>query len=92
MMIDFEKFVFQQTQELKAKDLHRELKAPQGVDFCSNDYLGLSENKKLKSIYLKNLEGLPMGSTGSRLLRGNSDSFNRLENRLAQFSGQQEAL
>jgi 8-amino-7-oxononanoate synthase len=92
MMIDFEKFVFQQTQELKAKDLHRELKAPQGVDFCSNDYLGLSENKKLKSIYLKNLEGLPMGSTGSRLLRGNSDSFNRLENRLAQFSGQQGAL
>jgi len=48
------------------------------IDFCSNDYLGFSRNLKIKpSNYL--------GSTGSRLISGNSSQFELLEAKIAEF-------
>ena len=48
------------------------------IDFCSNDYLGLSKN-----LYLKT--SLAKGATGSRLITGNSKEFERIENKIATF-------
>ena len=47
----------------------------QGIDFYSNDYLGLAKNKEFQNILLKNVTKNPellTGSTGSRLISGNS--------------------
>ncbi|MFZ4928406.1 aminotransferase class I/II-fold pyridoxal phosphate-dependent enzyme [Chryseobacterium sp. Mn2064] len=47
----------------------------QGVDFYSNDYLGLARNKELQNILLQKVNENPQllsGSTGSRLISGNS--------------------
>lgn len=55
------------------------------IDFSSNDYLGLSRSGGLKKAILDaySLEELPNGSTGSRLLTGNSDRAMACENYLA---------
>lgn len=47
----------------------------QGIDFYSNDYLGLAKSKELQKIMLEKINENPQllsGSTGSRLISGNS--------------------
>lgn len=47
----------------------------EGVDFYSNDYLGFARNKELQNLLLKQINDYPhllSGSTGSRLISGNS--------------------
>lgn len=65
------------------------------IDFSSNDYLGFSHSPELKTIYfeaLKNHPHYPLGSTGSRLLSGNNDFIEALENEIAAFHLAQSAL
>ena len=59
-----------------------------GVDFYSNDYLGLSRSGELArriQLVLAQQERLPLGSTGSRLISGNSNLAEDLERQLANF-------
>ncbi|SIT23284.1 8-amino-7-oxononanoate synthase [Chryseobacterium ureilyticum] len=55
----------------------RTLKSPtEGIDFYSNDYLGLARNREFQDILLKKINDTPQllsGSTGSRLISGNSN-------------------
>ncbi|WFD43532.1 8-amino-7-oxononanoate synthase [Malassezia psittaci] len=54
------------------------------IDFSSNDYLSLSNAKQARETVAKKLlQGLALGSTGSRLLDGDSDAHTALEERLA---------
>ena len=65
------------------------------IDFSSNDYLGLACNKQLKEKILKNYQYTPEaynGSTGSRLLTGNTNLVMALEERLAKFFQTPKAL
>lgn len=78
--------------ELREKDLYRQLNPPRGIDFCSNDYLGLAHNREFKTRLNKALSQCDLGSTGSRLLRGHSVSIENLEKHLAAFCGSEEAL
>jgi len=48
------------------------------VDFCSNDYLGFAKDLRVESARLQ-------GATGSRLISGNSEQFERLETKIAAF-------
>jgi len=63
-----------------------------GIDFCSNDYLGFSKNglltEKLKAIPHDKL----CGSTGSRLISGNSQLIEEAEKQIALFHHAQKAL
>ena len=71
----------------------RALRLPRGIDFNSNDYLGLSEDPRLRDAVAEGLAaGAPMGSGGSRLLSGNSRFWEELEAEFAQFVGAQAAL
>lgn len=64
-----------------------------GVDFSSNDYLGLAASEELREAALKGIgEGVPLGSGGSRLLRGNCPEHAALEDRAAQVFGAESAL
>jgi len=72
--------------KLKASFSYRSLKLAEGVDFSSNDYLGLSNHPKIKEVLIKSLqEGISVGSGGSRLLRGNHKAHIELEEYAADF-------
>ncbi|WP_380872685.1 8-amino-7-oxononanoate synthase [Sphingomonas sp. DBB INV C78] len=64
-----------------------------GVDFASNDYLGLAGLPVLAdSVAAAIARGVPIGSGGSRLLRGNDPEHEALEAEAAQFFGCESAL
>jgi 8-amino-7-oxononanoate synthase len=65
----------------------------EGIDFNSNDYLGLANSPMLKEKIYKSLENeFPLGSTGSRLLSGNSKLVMELEEELAIRFNSESAL
>ena len=62
------------------------------IDFASNDYLGFSSQGYLFD-EIKKLDGsVKTGSTGSRLISGNSILFNEIENEVATFHQAESAL
>src|SRR5687768_1665208 len=63
-------------------------------DFFSNDYLGLARSEELfKSIEtLHHKTGIQNGSTGSRLLGGNSSFLERTEKYLAEIFRSEASL
>jgi 8-amino-7-oxononanoate synthase len=74
----------------------RNLKTVEGqIDFTSNDYLGFARSKELKkriSEAEKIFSETGVGSTGSRLLTGNSKLAERVEQQIAAFHGSETAL
>lgn len=63
------------------------------IDFSSNDYLGLARSSDLAtSIFQEWNRVKGLGSTGSRLLTGNSAYVEELENRIATFHGHEAGL
>ncbi|RWD42132.1 8-amino-7-oxononanoate synthase [Mesorhizobium sp.] len=71
----------------------RGLSGPEGVDFASNDYLGLARSKRLAdAVALALAAGTPVGAAGSRLLRGNDPEHEALEAKAARFFGAERAL
>jgi 8-amino-7-oxononanoate synthase len=71
----------------------RSLRPREGVDFASNDYLGLAGDPRLKhAIAVAMARGVPVGSGGSRLLRGNHEEHVALEEEAARFFGCASAL
>lgn len=64
-----------------------------GLDFASNDYLGLAGSGLLVRAALDALgRGVPVGAGGSRLLRGNHPEHEALEAEAAAFFGAEAAL
>jgi 8-amino-7-oxononanoate synthase len=79
--------------ELKDKDRLRMLRARAGLDFTSNDYLGLAESEDLRRAAADAVaRGVPVGSGGSRLLRGNHVEHEALETEAASYFGAETAL
>lgn len=78
---------------LESKGRLRRLVPSAGVDFTSNDFLGFANSQRLKSAAKSAVErGVPIGSGGSRLLRGNHPEHEALESEAASFFGAQKAL
>ena len=78
--------------ELEESGLLRCLRPPAGIDLCSNDYLGLADYPLLKQRMAEAVWREGCGSTGSRLLRGERESFAAVEERFAAFKGTKAAL
>ncbi|MFN3916312.1 MAG: aminotransferase class I/II-fold pyridoxal phosphate-dependent enzyme [Flavobacteriales bacterium] len=79
----------------KSDELFRKLTTFNGgVDFSSNDYLGLARSKKLHQLTTGYLERLTIknGSTGSRLLTGNSPFAEEIEEEITRFYGAESTL
>ena len=65
----------------------------EGVDFASNDYLGLARSERLRGAVADALDrGVSIGSGGSRLLRGNDAAHEALEAQAAVAFGAETAL
>lgn len=74
------------------RGLQRTLRVPQGVDFTSNDYLGLAAHPALTAAMAAAARQDGCGSGGSRLLRGHRESFARVERAFAAFKGTERSL
>jgi 8-amino-7-oxononanoate synthase len=78
---------------LARRGRRRSLTALSGIDFTSNDYLGLASSRELKDAARSAVErDVPIGSGGSRLLRGNHREHEALEAEAAAFFGSESAL
>ena len=79
--------------QAKEKFLFRSLKTNYpSIDFSSNDYLGFSTQGYLHK-EIQSLEpSMKMGSTGSRLISGNSVLFSEIENEIAKFHQAESSL
>ena len=88
-----ERTLERELKQLEAQTRLRRLRAPQGEDFCSNDYLGLAQHPKVREALQQALHaGIDLGSTGSRLVRGDHPAFTELEEKFAAFRGTETAL
>ena len=78
---------------LEGDNRRRTLSLPAGLDFSSNDYLGLSRHPALREAIMASLNETGMvGAGGSRLLRGHHAAHQALETFAAGFFGTERAL
>jgi len=89
MNSSIQQYIALKLQQRKEENNFRSLKITRGlIDFYSNDYLGFARDKELKNLVAAEvvlLEELGLGSTGSRLLSGNSEYAESVESYLAEF-------
>jgi len=78
---------------LREQSQFRSLEILSGVNLCSNDYLGLAPDPRMKHAVIEAVASAKqMGATGSRLLSGNSREWEELETEFAEFAGAESAL
>ena len=99
MMKSHLKILTDQLQERQQNGLIRSLSSINHlIDFCSNDYLGLAKNEKLSAKIdedfnlLKSDLTATNGSTGSRLISGQSIQVEEFEKKCAEFHRAEAAL
>jgi 8-amino-7-oxononanoate synthase len=78
---------------LQERAQFRTLGNPTGINLYSNDYLGLATDPRLKRAVCEAIDAAKsVGSTGSRLLSGNSQEWENIEAEFADFAGTEAAL
>lgn len=86
----FEAVLQSRLEDRKQDELYRSLSISNSlIDFCSNDYLGLAEISSKKT---EQQVSAKHGSTGSRLISGNTIEAENAEHYLAEFHGTEAAL
>ena len=98
-------FLQNELQDLETSGIYRSLRtvdSPQGreivlegkrvLNFCSNDYLGLANNERIKTAVIEAVQEYGFGSGASRLVCGNMGPHEKLEVELAKFKGTESAL
>jgi 8-amino-7-oxononanoate synthase len=87
-----EERIRQRLAAIEGAGLERTLAPPRGVDFSSNDYLGLASHPAIKSRFSEAVGREGCGATAARLLRGDRDCFTAIESRFAAFKGTKRSL
>lgn len=88
-----QKRIERELDSLREQSQFRTLEMPAGINLCSNDYLGLAIDPRLKQAVMEAVaRSSAVGSTGSRLLSGNSRAWEQLESAFADFAGTGAAL
>lgn len=78
------------SERVELGNLRRLPQTQYGIDFRSNDYLGIATSGVLSSFICE--PSSPTGSTGSRLISGNSRFIEETEELIAEFHGAESAL
>ncbi|MFO0398505.1 MAG: aminotransferase class I/II-fold pyridoxal phosphate-dependent enzyme [Sphingobacteriia bacterium] len=91
---DWDTYLQQQLDERASTGQLRRLPPPLDgrPDFCSNDYLGLARLAQLRLQVAHLAQDAPTGSTGSRLLAGNSELAMQVEAQIAAYHGAEAGL
>ena len=61
-------------------------------NFCSNDYLGLANNRVIADAFKRGIDDYGTGSGASHLISGHTKAHCELEEQLAEFTGRPKAL
>ena len=98
-------FIRDTLDELKQQGLKRELRLVKGgqgrrimidgkevLNFCSNNYLGLAYDERLKEAAIESMKEEGFGSGASRLVCGNMRAHHLLEKKLSAMKGTQDCL
>ena len=98
-------FIEQMLEEIRNRNLYRELKLVDGqqdatvrlngrevLNLSSNNYLGLANHPALRDAAREALDRYGAGSGASRLISGNMTAHEELERRIARFKGTEAAL
>lgn len=79
--------------KIKENNNYRMLDSFAGIDFSSNDYLGLSNHPQIKEKIIAAIKsGISIGSGGSRLLSGNKKEHQELESFAADYFNAESSL
>jgi 8-amino-7-oxononanoate synthase len=79
--------------DLESRAELRHLETVHGIDFSSNDYLGLATDPRMKQAVLEGVSSASrIASTGSRLLSGHDEAWTVLEHDFARWVGSEAAL
>lgn len=96
MSKSIQQYILGKLEQRKQENNFRALRVTTGlVDFYSNDYLGFARDEQLKANIaeeIKTHNEAFLGSTGSRLLSGNSEYAEQLEMFIADYHGAEAAL
>ncbi|MCP4756011.1 MAG: glycine C-acetyltransferase [Proteobacteria bacterium] len=106
METDLLKHLSEQTEELKTSGLYKEeriITSPQQaairvmegkevLNFCANNYLGLSNHPDLVAAAQKSLARYGFGMSSVRFICGTMDIHKELEKRLSDFLGMEDAI
>lgn len=98
-------FLEEDLNDLEQKGLKRRLRLVSGsqgreiildgkkvLNFCSNNYLGLADDPRLRQAAIRAMEQEGLGSGASRLVCGNMSSHQQLEQELADFKESERCL
>ena len=89
-------FIEEELKQLKDSGLYRSLKTIEKgkkyINFCSNDYLGLSRHPKVKEKAIEIIREFGFGAGSSRLISGNSIIHEELEKRIAKLKKREAAI
>ena len=89
----FESQFRQEIMTFKSSDQFRSLNELCGIDFSSNDYLGLSQDQQIREALINFLAGANrLSSTGSRLISGHNSHVAEVESYLASTFGSDASL
>ena len=91
--------------KIKSKHLYRKLKVIDSVkknkilidgqwlvNFASNDYLGLSQNKKIQQVIIRGIKEFGVGAGASHLVSGHFSCHDEVEKKLAKLLGFEKSL
>jgi 8-amino-7-oxononanoate synthase len=91
-----EDFLLAALEKKQADNAYRELSITNHlIDFTSNDYLGFARNAKIRAAFETEIskdKEKKMGATGSRLLSGNNEYIESLEQKIAVYHHAESAL
>jgi 8-amino-7-oxononanoate synthase len=81
-------------EDLEQRNLRRTRRVPPrgAVNFCSNDYLGLSAHPEVVQAFADAVMKYGVGSGASHLVTGHSAAHSMLEEAVAAFTGREKAL
>ncbi len=91
--MDINQRILAELADLESRAELRHLQTVHGIDFSSNDYLGLATDPRMKQAILEGVDSSArVASTGSRLLSGHAETWTVLEHDFAHWVGTQAAL
>ena len=106
MYTDFQKFLTDELNAIKEAGLYKEervittpqkaaIKVASGqevINFCANNYLGLSDNKELIKAAKEALDTHGYGMSSVRFICGTQDLHKKLEAKIAEFFGTEDTI
>ena len=91
--VDIHERILAELADLESRAQLRDLRIVPGIDFSSNDYLGLAADPRMKQAILSGVNSASrIASTGSRLLSGHDEAWTLLEHDFARWVGAEAAL